>query len=139
MAPSGTRNRSSPNKNAPTPSQVISNQLLNGDTSQQGVGLPPQSVDLNVSEIIVNEATSSAASSTVTVSDKNTSKKTSNGVSHPRSPRRLRSPAKKATIRMQFLDSDSEDEGANFSALKAFYKDLNAVEHSSLLQLYRKC
>ena len=136
MAPSGTRtNRTSPNKNAPTPSQVISNELLNGDTSQQGVGLPSQSVDLNISEFIVNEATSSAA----TVSDKSTSKKTSNSVSLPRSPRRLRSPAKKAAIRMQFLDSDSEDEGANFSALKAFYKDLNAVEHSSLLQLYRKC
>ena len=132
--------KSSPVKGQPSASQIISNQILNGDVSQSGVGLPPpDSLNdvLNLSTSIVqSSATLASTTAPAFNQEASSSKKTSNTAPLPKSPRRPKSPAKRAPIRMQFLDSDSEDEGGNFSALKSFYKDLNAVEHSSLLQLY---
>ena len=135
--------KASPTKGQQSASQTISNEILNGDTSQSGVGLPNSSSQndvLNLSTTIVqSSATGPSNTSSSSPLDFSSSKKTSAMAPLPKSPRRPRSPSKKAPIRMQFLDSDSEDEGTNFSALKTFYRDLNAVEHSSLLQLYSKC
>ena len=44
----------------------------------------------------------------------------------------------RSPIRMQFVDSDTDDEGAGFSALTSFYPALNAVEQCSLLQYYSR-
>ena len=126
-----SRNKKSPTK---TPSQLISNQILNGDTSQPGVGLNNPD-DCNISRDIIENATSSSSMPT-----SSSSKTTSSRSEEPSSssPRR-KSPKKgKQPMRMQFGDSDSDEEAAGFSALKVFYPALNAVEQCSLLQYYSR-
>ena len=46
-----------------TPSQVISNQILNGDQTTSGVGLPTSTDDCDLSQIIVSTASTSSQSS----------------------------------------------------------------------------
>ena len=127
-----------------TPSELISNQILNGDTSQGGVGLPV-SDDCNISQVIIDSAASSTSmpralgsssktsSSRVDAQNRDSLSKASSSSPRRKSPKKGRSP-----MRMQFGDSDSDDEGAGFSALKAFYPALNAVEQCSLLQHYSR-
>ena len=118
-----------PKKSPTKPSQVITNEILNGDKSQTGVGLPP--VILNLSQEIFDNATSSSKPAESSPKRPSRSGKETN--SRRKSPMKARSP-----IRMQFPDSDSDDEGSGFAALKSFYSALNAVEQCSLLQYYSR-
>ena len=121
-----------------TPSQVISNQILNGDQSTSGVGLPTSTVDLDLSQIIVSTASTSSQSSKSTTARNDALQRAPLSRALERSPRR-KSPVKnKPAMRMQFADSDSEDEGGAFSGLKVFYPALNAVEQCSLIQYYSR-
>jgi hypothetical protein len=114
------------------PTQVISNEILNGEKSQDGVGLPKNPDNLNISQEILINATSSSKTSEASPRRPSRSGKETTIKRH-KSPTKARSP-----MRMQFPDSDSEDEGMGFSALKSFYPALNAVEQCSLLQYYSR-
>ena len=120
-----------PKKSPTKPSQVISNEILNGDKSQPGVGLPKEPVILNLSQEIFDNAASTSKPAESSPKRPSRSGKETN--SRRKSPMKSRSP-----IRMQFVDSDTDDEGAGFSALKSFYPALNAVEQCSLLQYYSR-
>lgn len=133
---------SSPKKKSP--SEVISNEILNGQSSS-GPGVPTQSIGLDLSSNIVDTAASSSSTSQSSPGDIVIQSSTSKSTFQARpltqsSPKRVqkkpRSPVKGRSLRMVFNDSESEDEGGSFCALKAHYPALNSVEHSSLYNYY---
>ena len=121
-----------------SPSEVISNELLNGDTSAPGVGLPLSSN--NISTNIVESAATISDVDPLVITNQSSSSKTSKQTTRVRasSPLRRLSPIKnRSPTKFMFLDSDSDTDEIGGSALKMHYSGLNSVEHSSFLNYYR--